>query len=192
MFREAFEKFKNRQVASVIHYKVFPKSKMAGQLYTATDLIDAFNQAAEAKPLIHRRVWFKIDSCSLDKALAEKVSKTLIDHDEAMRLYASLEKNPSPKFLQKMHEEQPQDDLEEILNENISPIIKLDFNDSSLNEVLINTAIPFERLRSDLVRMNKALDNSGRASLEDVTVVHTPLYSKSLSKDQYDALFKPN
>ena len=194
-FQNAFENAKNRQVAAIINYRVVNKDKKTkGGLFIAKSLLDAFNQAAaNSNPLVRRKVWFNYDSCAHDRELMKRIGQILKDSDEIRDLYNKLEKDNGPNGLifDGTSQSEFDDEIQKLVNENIPPVIRLEFSDAATAKTLIDDNVPFERLNRTLHRLNDALDHSARGKIEDVTIVHTPLLSRSLSHEQMDALFKP-
>jgi hypothetical protein len=198
-FADAFNKVRNRQVAAIIHYKCTSSVDLGDEsspqdtpLMIAESLSEIFNRAAQNEnPLIRRRAWFKHDSCDIDEHLVKIIGQIMTDKDDIKSLYENLPEEPTKQTLESLSEYNQEDEIQQALQGEFPPVIRLEFSNAVQNTTIISTAIPFKRLRRDMHRLNRALDASARGSLEDITIVHSPVFSKELSKEQISALLKP-
>lgn len=192
-FRKAFENGKNMHVAAVITYTAQPREKKTGGgLLVAENLTDMFNALAAAKnPLVRRKMWVNYDGADTDRELIKRIGTVLDDKDEIRQAYNDLERENGPDgaFFDGM--KNGQDEIKKLVDTKIPPVIELDFKSAADPENLIDTSVPFERLRRELRRLHGALDRSARGQIDSVTIVHIPFTAKTLSKEQLDALLKP-
>lgn len=162
----AFDGENTREVAARITYQKFPKPKGSP--------IESL--MAQASPILRERFWFAFDGSVFDINLKEQVRRIVLDTDETQKLYEMLQQNPTKAIRRKWDGLGVDQLVADAVEQDVPNFIKLDFSSQLSPQQIIETHVPFKKLRALLLRASSAFERSRQVQLSEVRIVSAPRF----------------